>query len=236
VKAVDGLDMEVSRGEIVALIGPNGAGKTTLFNIITGFLRADSGRVEAGGKDITHWHPYRLVEVGVARTFQDLRLIGAVSALANVQLAFPRQLGESLVKGLSLSPRAVASQERGNRDAALAILQEIGLGDKASDLAAHLSYGQQKLLSLACVLATSAEILLLDEPVAGVHPDLIEVILEKIRSLSRAGKTVVLIEHNISAVEKVADRVVFMDAGSKVTEGTPDEVLSYEHVLEAYLD
>lgn len=236
VLALDGFDLDVYCGDIVALIGPNGAGKTTLFNIITGFLRADSGIVKVGTDNVTDWVPHRMIRCGVARTFQNLRLIGGISALANVQLSFPHQRGEALVKGLTFSPRATARQERSNRDEAREILAEVGLEEKSDDLAANLSYGQQKLLTMACVLATGADIYLLDEPVAGVHPKLIETILELVRKLASSGKTVVLIEHNIYAVQEVAARAVFMDAGKKIAEGTPTEVLKDERVLEAYLE
>jgi len=234
--ALDSFDLEVNPGEIVALIGPNGAGKSTLFNIVTGFLRADSGSVFVRGKNVTNFPPHRMDEVGIARTFQNLRLISGISALANVQLSFPRQNGEHLIRGLTLKPRRVSLEERENREKALELLEDVGLKGKAFDLAGNLSYGQQKLLTLACVLAMGADILLLDEPVAGVAPQLIDIILGKIRALSQAGKTIVLIEHNIYAVEKVADRVVFMDAGRKVAEGTPSEVLTNPQVLEAYLE
>jgi len=135
-----------------------------------------------------------------------------------------------------LSAMRVARQERENRAKAFEILKEFGLEEKAFDLAGNLSYGQQKLLTFACVLAMGADILLLDEPVAGVAPQLVEVILDKIRWLANSGKTIILIEHNIHAVERVADRVVFMDAGKKVVEGAPAEVLQNAQVLKAYLE
>ena len=234
--ALDSFDLEVNHGEIVALIGPNGAGKTTLFNIVTGFLRADSGSIFVKGRNVTNLPPHRMDEVGVARTFQNLRLIGGISALANVQLSFPNQTGEHLLRGIVLSAMRVARQERENRAKAFEILKEFGLEEKAFDLAGNLSYGQQKLLTFACVLAMGADILLLDEPVAGVAPQLVEVILDKIRWLANSGKTIILIEHNIHAVERVADRVVFMDAGKKVVEGAPAEVLQNAQVLKAYLE
>jgi ABC-type branched-subunit amino acid transport system ATPase component len=235
VTALRSFSLKVNQGEILAMLGPNGAGKTTFFNIVTGFLSADSGALRIKGRSYSNASPHRMVQYGIARTFQDLRLIGMLSALDNVLLSFAAQPGEHLVRGLLLRPRAASIAERGNRERAVEILAEVGLADKANDFAGHLSYGQQKLLTLACVIATGADILLLDEPVAGVSPALMDSILILIKALACKGKTVILIEHNIYAVEKVADRVVFMDAGENVAEGSPHEVLSDERVLEAYL-
>ncbi len=234
VVALDSFDLEVARGEIVALIGPNGAGKTTLFNVLTGFLRADAGGFELGGRRFTRTVPHQLLRHGVARTFQDLRLIGGLSALDNVLLACPHQRGESLWR-LAAAPRAIAAQEREGRELAHQLLGRVGLEAKAGDLARQLSYGQQKLLTMACALATGAGLLLLDEPVAGVHPRIIERILALVRELAAEGRTAVLIEHNVEAVRRVAGRLVFMDQGRKVAEGAPEQVLSDERVLEAYL-
>lgn len=236
VTALDSFNLDVCRGEIVALIGPNGAGKTTLFNIITGFLRADSGRISLLARDISKLPPHRMVSTGVARTFQNLRFIGGITAQDNVLLSLPNQLGQGIVVGLTFKPRAVAQQEVANHITAKKILAQVSLADKASDLARNLSYGQQKLLTLACVIATGADILLLDEPVAGVAPQLIDSILETVRRLARSGKAIILIEHNIHAVKQLAHRAVFMDAGKKIAEGSPSAVLENKLVIEAYLE
>ncbi|MCH7472264.1 ABC transporter ATP-binding protein [bacterium] len=232
--ALDQFNLDIRGGEIVALIGPNGAGKTTLFNVLTGFLRADSGTIEFDGKPVHKVVPHRVLGHGVARTFQGLRLIGRITALENVLLSYTRQRGEHL-GWLFAMPRTVSLQELKNRDEAFGLLERVGLAEKAGDLASQLSYGQQKLLTMACVLATAAGVLLLDEPVAGVHPRIIERILVLLRELAGAGKAILLIEHNMRAVEGVAERVVFMDEGCKLAEGTPAEVLRNERVLEAYL-
>lgn len=235
VKALDGFSMTAQPGEIVGLIGPNGAGKTTLFNVITGFLSADSGHAEFMNNDLLGLPPRKVVSAGISRTFQNLRLILRLSVLDNLLLAYKTQPGESLMN-VFLKPRTCKNQEAQNRERAVELLKSVGLGEKLQDPADDLSYGQQKLLSLTCCLAAEAELLLLDEPVAGIAPEMMERILGIIRSLPEKGKSVILIEHNMDAIAQCCDRVVFMDAGQKVSEGTPEEVRRDPRVIEAYLD
>jgi branched-chain amino acid transport system ATP-binding protein len=202
--ALDGFSAEVRPGEVVGLVGPNGAGKTTLFNVVTGFLRPDAGDVTYKGETLTGRPPHRVARRGVARTFQELRLIYRMTALENVLLAFPSQAGESGLGAFGRWPR-VNKEERRNHEEALAMLEYVGLAEKAGELADEMSYGQQKLLSLACCLLRSR------------------------------GKTVVFIEHNFAAVTEVCDRVIFMDEGRLVAEGTPAEVRDNAEVIESYL-
>jgi branched-chain amino acid transport system permease protein len=232
--ALDGFSAEVPEGAVVGLVGPNGAGKTTLFNVVTGFLRPDAGEVLSRGRRLIGIPPHKVSRLGIARTFQELRLIYRMTLLENVMLAFPRQAGESPAGAFALWP-LVSKQERHNRDEAVGLLEYVGLAEKADDLADNLSYGQQKLLALACCLAAGGELLLLDEPVAGVAPMMVEKILDLIRDLKARGKTVVLIEHNFAAVTDVCDRVIFMDEGRGVAEGTPDEIRANREVIESYL-
>jgi ABC-type branched-subunit amino acid transport system ATPase component len=239
VKAFGGIDaladvnLEIPSSGIIAIIGPNGAGKTTLLNVLTGFLRPDSGHSFLGQQEITRLRPHRIAQLGVARTFQDLRLILQVSVLDNVLLARPSQRGEQVMAAIMRF--GVAVEEARNHDAAMRILQFVGLGDTAAELAGELSYGQQKLLTLACCLSTEAEILFLDEPVTGVHPEMASRILDLLRQLHRDGRLVVFIEHDIGAVRRVADQVIVMDEGRVIAQGPPNEVLERAEIMEAYL-
>ena len=233
VRALVEVNLELPSIGIAAIIGPNGAGKTTLINVLTGFLRADSGQFFLGQREITYLAAHSIARLGIARTFQDLRLILKVPVLENVMLARPNQRGETLIGALLRI--GVAKEEMLNRDEAMHLLRFVGLEEKASDLAGELSYGQQKLLTLACCLATEAQTLLLDEPVAGVHPDMADKILELMRKLRDQGKLILFIEHDISAVRRVADHVIVMDHGKVRAQGSPGEVLDRPEIMEAYL-
>jgi ABC-type branched-subunit amino acid transport system ATPase component len=233
VRALSDVTLEFPPSGVVAIIGPNGAGKTTLLNVMTGFLRPEHGRVFLGERKLTYLPAHRVARLGVARTFQDLRLISQVSVLENVMLARPNQKGERLLSALFRF--GVAGEETQNREEAMRWLKFVGLDGAKKELAGELSYGQQKLLTLACCLATDARILLLDEPVAGVHPDTAERILGLLRQLRDTGKLIVFIEHDIASVRQVADSVVVMDEGKVIAQGRPSEVLDKPEILEAYL-
>ena len=235
IKALNGFSCSVQRSEIVGLVGPNGAGKTTLFNVLTGFLPADSGLATFRGIGLLGRSPHVIAASGIARTFQSLRLIRRMTVLENVLLCFREQPGERLAK-VFFRWRACARKEAENRGSAHSLLAGVGLAEKADDPADNLSYGQQKLLSLACCLASGAELLLLDEPVAGIAPEMIECMLSIIRGLPAQGRSVLLIEHNLDAVARVCSRVVFMDSGAAVCEGTPQQIRDDPRVIEAYID
>jgi len=235
IAALDGFSCTLGDGEILGVIGPNGAGKTTLFNVLTGFIPPDNGHVLLQGSNLTQLSPHKRARLGIARTFQNLRLIRRISVLENVLLFFKDQPGEQL-SNIFFRRGKCRVQENTNRQKALSLLKQVDLADKANDPADALSYGQQKLLSIVCCLAADAQVLLLDEPVAGIAPEMIEKILGVIQDLPKRGKSVMLIEHNLDAVMQVCSRVVFMDAGAKISEGTPQQVRDDPRVIEAYID
>lgn len=232
--ALQDVSLTFADGQITAIIGPNGAGKTTLFNVISGFLNADRGRVLLRGEDVTGLPPHWLVRKGIVRTFQDLRLCYQMTVLDNVLLGLQGQLGENLIRAV-LRPSAMVKQCRAHRDEAMELLAFVGLEETAKRLASQLSYGQQNLLSLARALATNGSLLLLDEPTAGVAPQMVDRILEVVTKSVKEGKTVLMIEHNLDAVTAVADTVWVMDAGRQVASGTPNEMWNREDVIHTYL-
>jgi ABC-type branched-subunit amino acid transport system ATPase component len=233
VKALNGISLTVREGSITALIGPNGAGKTTLFNAICGFLPIDSGTMWFGGQRLDGLGPCKAARLGIARTFQDLRLLRRVPVLENVMLSFQHQAGEGALRGL-LGWHA-RREEHVRAEMAWSLLEFVGLLDKSHDLGESLSYGQQKLLTVACCLAMDAKLLLLDEPVGGIEPGMSQKILDLLRQLRARGKTIFLIEHNIEAVKEVSDTVVVLDEGRRIAEGPPGVVMQDPVVLEAYL-
>lgn len=233
VHALVDVSLEFPATGITAIIGPNGAGKTTLLNILTGFLRPNAGKCFLGPHETTQSPPHRIARMAVARTFQDLRLISQVSTLDNVLVSCPNQRGERLLPALLRI--GVAKEEAKNRGSAMDLLRFVGLEAQANDLAGELSYGQQKLLTLACCIATQARVLFLDEPVAGIAPEKVSQILDLLRKLSSQGKTIVFIEHDIEAIRRAADHVIVMDDGKIVTQGPPAEVLEKSEIMEAYL-
>jgi ABC-type branched-subunit amino acid transport system ATPase component len=232
-RALADLTCEFPATGIVAIIGPNGAGKTTLLNVLTGFLAPQSGRCWLGEWELTGVAPHRIARFGIARTFQDLRLISQVPVQENVLLARPNQKGERLLRALLRF--GVAREEKLNYDEAMRWLKFVGLADAVGQLAGELSYGQQKLLTLACCLATEAKILLLDEPVSGVHPEMVQKILGLLSELRGQGKLIVFIEHDIAAVRQIADQVIVMDEGKIIAQGKPAEILERSEIIEAYV-
>ena len=235
IRALDGFSCAVGSEEILGLIGPNGAGKTTLLNVLSGFLPAENGKVTFQGRDLLKTPAHKLAILGIARTFQKLRLIRQVSVLDNVLLAFKNQPGERLVD-VFFRWRTCAAVEARNRQKAMTLLEEVGLPGKANDPAEAMSYGQQKLLSIVMCLAADAKLLLLDEPVAGIAPEMRKKILAIIRDLPQQGKSAIVIEHDMEAIRDVCSRVIFMDTGKKVCEGTAEEVRNDPRVIEAYME
>jgi branched-chain amino acid transport system permease protein len=233
ITAADDLSLTLPRGKVTALVGPNGAGKTTVFNLLTGFLAPDGGTVTLAGTDVTRQAPWRTVRLGLARSFQDVRLFERMTVLDNVLAAIPDQPGERLGP-LFFAPRRAGEAERRNRQKALAYLAFVGLADRASEVASSLAFGEQKLVALARLIATEADVLLLDEPASGVDLQWVRRILELIRRLAASGKTVCIVEHNLEVVTAVADHAYFMEAGRIIAEGRPEDLMADRRLAEIY--
>ncbi|HEY3541843.1 MAG TPA: ABC transporter ATP-binding protein [Gaiellaceae bacterium] len=235
VAAVDGASFTVAPHSITALIGPNGAGKSTLFNVVSGFERADRGDVTFAGRSIFGVPAYRIARRGLVRTFQLTKTLTVMSVLDNMLLAAGGNPGEGLA-GAVLRLPAWIRYERRSRARALELLETFGLAAKANDYAGQLSGGQRKLLELARALMLEPEMVLLDEPLAGVNPSLGRRLLEHIEELRRErGTTFLFVEHDMDVVMRHSDRVVVMAQGRVIVEGTPDEIRTNEQVIEAYL-
>jgi branched-chain amino acid transport system permease protein len=232
-KAVNGATFTLERGQITALIGPNGAGKTTIFNMICGSLRADDGRVHLRGQDVTGRPAYELARQGLARSFQDVRVCQRLTALDNVAMAVQDQPGEKLTR-LVFTPLAVRRSERQVRTKALDCLALLGIADRADVMVSDLSYGDQKLVAIARLLATDCDVLLLDEPTSGVDPASVEKVISGIGRLRDLGHTVCLVEHSVHFVQRLADRAVFLDQGTVIAEGTVDDLMGRRELAELY--
>jgi ABC-type branched-subunit amino acid transport system permease subunit/ABC-type branched-subunit amino acid transport system ATPase component len=231
--AVSGLDITIEPGRITGLIGPNGAGKTTAFNLLTGFLQPNDGEVRYRGRSLNGMKPHQIVRLGVARSFQDLKLFTGLTVLENVLVALPRQRGDRL-RYVYLAPWVVRREERANLGRAIAILEFVGLAGRASDLAADLSYAEEKLLVVARLLATGAEALLFDEPLSGLAPNALAKVFPVFKQLAASGRTLCIIEHNLDVIRELCSRVVFLDEGRKLAEGTPEELMRDPQLSERY--
>jgi len=232
--AVDDLSFHVTKGTVHALIGPNGAGKTTLVNMITGVYRVDEGSVWLDGGDITNIATDQLVYRGVCRTFQHLEVCQNMTVLENVLLGFDRYMTKGLV-ATAFRTRRLREDEQRYTERAMHLLGLIGIADHAHTLAGNLSYGILKKLEIIRALATSPELILLDEPVAGLNPSETAEVAELIRTVVADDVTVILVEHDMKMVMNLSDHITVMNFGQKLAEGTPETIRNHPAVIEAYL-
>jgi ABC-type branched-subunit amino acid transport system ATPase component len=232
-KALNDCSFTIQQGRITCLVGPNGAGKTTIFNVITGFLRPGTGSIGFKGQALDGWKPQAIVAAGIARTFQNLRLFIDLTALDNVLASLPNQSGEEPVAAI-FRPFHVASAQRRRRDEARAILDRVGLSARTNDFVRNLSYGEQKLLTIARVLATGAELLLLDEPASGLSAGALDGVMALLRRLQDDGKTLLVVEHNTRVVQKIADDVLFLHQGHLMAQGSPETIVNDPALAEIY--
>jgi len=232
--AVDDVSFEVPKGEVFALIGPNGAGKTTLFNCITGMFAPTAGAVVFEGRNISGTKPHKTAQLGIARTFQNIRLFEYMTALDNVKVGCHVRMRAQLWDSLLHTP-LFHREEREVAERAMEQLKFVGIESRADDFARNLAYGQQRRLEIARALATEPHLLLLDEPAAGFTPQEKVELMALVQKIIDKGITVFLIEHDMRVVMEASQRIAVLDHGEKIAEGTPNEVRNNQRVIEAYL-
>lgn len=232
--ALDGVNIEVNKGEIIGIIGPNGAGKTTLFNVITGVYHPTSGHVYLNGQEITNLKPYQIARLGFSRTFQNIRLFNRMPVLDNVMMGMSCRSKVSLLDIIFSSGRK-RREQKANREKALEILKIMDLEEKKFQMPGSLPYGEQRRLEIARAMATNPTVLLLDEPAAGMNEQETEELRKDIGRLRDMNFTIILIEHDMRFVMNICDRLYVLNHGKMIATGTPAEIKSNELVIEAYL-
>ena len=232
--AVDHVSFEVNQGEVISLIGPNGAGKTTVFNMLTGVYQIDGGEIIFEDRPIHNLAPQEIVAAGISRTFQNIRLFGSMRVVENVLVGTHIRTRYSFFDSFFRTGR-FRREEAKQTLKALDILDSIGLGHYVNDYASSLPYGDQRKVEIARAIATDAKIILLDEPAAGMNPQESLELMEFIRSLTRKGYTIVLIEHDMSLVMNICERIYVLDYGKCIANGAPEEIQNNEFVIRAYL-
>jgi len=232
--ALDSVDITINKGEVLSLIGPNGAGKTTLFNLLTGVYTPTHGKICFKQKEIKNLKPYEITKMGIARTFQNIRLFGEMTVLDNVMIGQHCRTKTGVFGAIFKTP-AVKNEEKKVREKAMETLGFVGLSSVWNEKAKNLPYGMQRRLEIARALATDPELILLDEPAAGMNPQETNELIELIERLNEMDKTILLIEHDMKLVMGISQRIMVLDYGKKIADGPPDEVRNDERVIKAYL-
>ncbi|MDQ2676854.1 MAG: ABC transporter ATP-binding protein [Actinomycetota bacterium] len=233
--AVNDVSFVIPEKSVVSLIGPNGAGKTTFFNVLTGLYRPTTGRVRLGDRDVTGMAPHKIASIGLARTFQNIRLFNLMTAEENVMVAMHSHMRSGVVGTILRTPRQRREEQEG-REFARELLDYVGIGKVADEYARNLSYGDQRRLEVARALALKPKVLLLDEPTAGMNPQESGRFVDFVHNVrSDRDVSVLLIEHDMSVVMQVSERITVLDRGEKIAEGSPSDIRNNERVVEAYL-
>ena len=232
--AVENVEFNVNEGEIVSIIGPNGAGKTTIFNMLTGVYHVNGGKILFDGKEIQNKQPRDIVKAGIARTFQNIRLFPTMRVIENVLVGEHINIGYNFLD-LLFKTKKYRAEEKAAAQRAIDLLVSLDLGDQIDNYAKNLPYGMQRKLEIARAIATKARLIILDEPAAGMNPQESEELKEFIRKLRDKGQTILLIEHDMSVVMDISDRIYVIDHGRKIAEGLPKEIAVNKRVITAYL-
>lgn len=232
--AVSGVNINVKKGEIISIIGPNGAGKTTVFNMLTGIYDVDEGKILFKGKEIQNKNPLYIVDAGISRTFQNIRLFGDMRVIENVMVGAHIKTDYGFFDEI-FRTKKFKKEDDAKVLQAIKLLRSVGLDYRRDDYASNLPYGEQRKLEIARAIATGAELLLLDEPAAGMNPQESADLMNFIRSLKERGYTVLMIEHDMSVVMNVSDRIYVIDHGRPIADGLPGEIANNKKVIDAYL-